>query len=631
MKVQYRKNERKTVPQLFEEAARKYGKKTLYVYRDSSGNKCEITYEQYYQDVAEFSAGLKVMNLAGKKLLIISDNCVQLSETVLASMCLGGIDVEKENTFPNQELAKIAGIIKPEVICLQNRTSYEKFLLLRIDWPVSIIFYHTEGITLPENATDFRNVCNMGKKGLASGEFSLSEQIQQTKADQPVTIVFTSGTTGTPKGCLLTNGNLTYGVTEFAGNIYLDDTETYLSIIHIRHIGEKLAIFMGLTNGYRIVLSSVPEMRSDMIAERPHVIASSPVMYKTIKDTIVQKFGETGKIGVFNFFRKRSFRFIQARRILTGTVAHEKKPSPAKKISACISFVAYAPWHCLGNLLVYRKIRTMTGGRIRVAISAGAMLANDIDDFFETIGYKMINGYGTNETTAVITVRDMKHNVRHSIGAMAPGTEYRIIDSETGEPCPFGRAGVLQVKGKQVFRGYFNNPEATKVVLSDDGWYNTGDLVREGLDGQFVYIGRETNTISLLDRNNVEPEPMEKKLESSSCIKSAVVIGQSRAFLTALIFPHKENLSLSLDIEKPDLGASAARAFFKKEIDSCINLENGFQTHELIQDFQLIDDELKPGDLLTPTMKKRRKLFLERYAEQIEEMYHRTVIETVKL
>jgi long-chain acyl-CoA synthetase len=558
-------------------------------------------------------------------MMILSDNCVELALSIITSMSLGGMDVEKENIYPVKELQNIIRIFRPEIICLQNDISFEKFMQLKIDWPVKLIFYN-HCANSSNNALTLEQICALGKSYIQQTGFDIQTQIDAVKQENPATLVFTSGTTGPPKGVTLTHQNLAYAVHEFASHLYPDDSETYLSIIHIRHIGEKIAIFIAISYGYRIVLSDIPHFRADMLAEKPHIIAGSPVMLKAMKDSILAKIREAGIIKLFNFFFEWSFRFITAKRILTQTIAADNKFGIGIRLVAFLSFCFHTPFHLLAKLLLYRKIKTGTGGNVRLIVSGGAFLSNDLDDFFETIGYKLINGYGSNETAAVTSVRDSKKNIKHTIGSIVQGTEYTLLHPVTSAPCPKGEPGILHIRGPQVFAGYYGNEASTKEVLSKNGWYDTGDIVREVCSGHFVFVGRSKETISLLDRNNVEPQPIEKAIEKSPYIKMASAIGQDKPFITALIFPHIENLKQLLNIGPnqsvtPFLAKSEIKNFYKNEIEQNVNLESGFLAHELVKAFTILNEDLKAGDLLTFTMKMRRKIIAERFHAEIETMY----------
>jgi long-chain acyl-CoA synthetase len=629
MKTPYLKNETRSIPRIFYEASQKYEGQIAYAYRRKGKGFENMTYGRLRELVASFAIGLSSKGLAGKKMFCISDNCPELAAAILASMASGGLDVEKENAFPASELARIADIYEPDFIVLHNRESLEKYKSIGSLRGKPLIMIVADAALEAAGAITFADVAESGRKRLAEDPGAFERLLEVTGVGDPVTVVFTSGTTGKPKGVVLTQGNLTFAVCEFAHLMRLDDAESYLSVIHIRHIGEKFAVFMALTNGYRIILSSIKDLRSDMVAERPEVLAGSPVMWKAFRDAVYRSIEGKGAMGAFRFFYGRSLAFVRARRVLSGESVEHGSSSFGRIIASLFFLALNTPFHLMANSMFYRKVRAMTGGRVRVMASGGALLHDELDDFYEAVGLDLINGYGSNETTAVVMGRGVERNIRHTIGSLVPRTEFRIVSPETGEERAQGESGALLVRGPQVFKEYMGNPEATQAVKDGDGWFRTGDIVKELKGGHFVFVGRCKDTISLTDRNNVEPEPIEERLEGSPFIKCAIVVGQDRPRLVALIAPNFDNIrtSLHLDAAIPASELCAREdvvSLMRGEIGREIRIDQGFMPHELITAFALVPDEWKPGDLMTLTMKKRRFLITEKYGKLIEELYAST-------
>jgi len=636
MKKPYIENETRTIPRLFVESARERASRTAYLHR-GGGEAFQATgYGELLRMVEGFSVGLSVLGLAGGRMFCISDNRPELAASILASMASGGMDAEKENAFPASELSRIVGIYDPDFLVLDNQESYRKYLSIDSLRGKKLIVMDPAGIDDGAAFTTFREVVEIGRRRLESEQGAFEKLLSSAKPEDPVTTVFTSGTTGTPKGVVLTQGNLTFAVCEFAHRIRLDDGESYLSVINMRHIGEKFAVFMGLTHGYRIILSSVKNLLADMAAERPEVLAGSPVMWKAFRDAVYRSIEVKGAMGLFEFLYGRSLAFIRARRTLSGVSVDEGRGARPNAFGASLRIIANLPFRVLANALFFRKVRAMTGGRVRVMVSGGALLHDELDDFFEAAGLELINGYGSNETTAVVTVRDLGRNVRHTIGSMAPRTEYRIVDPESRKDRPRGEPGVLLVRGPQVFKEYLGDPRATAAAKDSGGWFYTGDIVKELDGGQFAFVGRSKDPISLLARNNVEPEPIEERLEGSPSIKNAVVIGQDRPRLVALIAPNFDNVRSTLRLDSSLVpGELCAREDVRTLIAGEINREirpgNGFMEHELVAAFELLPDQWLPGDLLTTTMKKRRGPIAERYSAEIESLYASTAHKDLRL
>ena len=254
-------------------------------------------------------------------------------------------------------------------------------------------------------------------------------------------------------------------------------------------------------------------------------------------------------------------------------------------------------------------------------------MPKEVDDFFEILGIPIIDGYGSTETAVLVSIRNDKV-IPYSIGKIMTGTKYKIIESETNQPCAIGEPGLLIVKGDQIFYGYYKEKEKTDDVLKKDGWYITGDIVCEDINGNLQYRGRVKDTIVLLNGKNVEPEPIEDALENSLYIKNAFVVGQDQEYLAALIVPDYEmiqqyckEVGIILKNREEMKDIPQVKDLIKNEIKKTINTNTGFQFHELIQNFRIITNDFTMNDELTNTMKKKRNEIIKKYTNEINNMF----------
>ncbi|MCS6972791.1 MAG: AMP-binding protein, partial [Leptospiraceae bacterium] len=291
--------------------------------------------------------------------------------------------------------------------------------------------------------------------------------------------------------------------------------------------------------------------------------------------------------------------------------------------SLAIAAALYIPAQ-LADRVVFSKIREALGGRFRGSISGGGALPAHVDEFFNVIGIPVYEGYGMTECSPIISVRTEGRIIQGSVGFVPNGTEVAILN-EKGERVPTGEKGVIHVRGPQVMKGYYKNPEATAKALSPDGWLNTGDIGFFSYNNTLSIRGRAKETIVLLGGENVEPVPIENKLLEDAQINQVIVVGQDKKTLTALIWPNLEKVKEVTGMEidpKSDLNANAAlREHFSKIIKRQISAENGFKSFERITDFRFLPKPMEVGDELTNLLKMKRNVIAEKYAPLIESMY----------
>ena len=296
----------------------------------------------------------------------------------------------------------------------------------------------------------------------------------------------------------------------------------------------------------------------------------------------------------------------------------------AKRVGAlALAVLAWLPDR-LAHAVVFRRLKRLVGGRLKGAISGGGLMPAHVDRFFRAIELPVLIGYGLTETSPVLTLRRQHRNVIGSIGTPVAEVELQIRDVETGAPLPAGRTGVVATRGPQVMRGYFKDPELTARAVDGEGWFDTGDLGALTPAGDLVFRGRLKETIVLSGGENVEPCRVEEALQPSPLIEQVVVVGQDRKNLAALVLPRADELAKALGWPAPQTAAEAAR---RPEAKALLQAEVSRRTAGLMPFEQVGRVALLPepldvaGGLLTPTLKLRRHLIVERYKALIEGAY----------
>ncbi|MFI5402153.1 MAG: AMP-dependent synthetase/ligase [Planctomycetota bacterium] len=386
-----------------------------------------------------------------------------------------------------------------------------------------------------------------------------------------VVILYTSGTTGRPKGVMLEQRNIAHNIRVLPPIVDIQAGDLWVSVLPSWHTFEQTVELVGLSMGCQIVYSDKRRLRDDLKEHRPHFFASVPRIWETIYKGAVDAIRKRGKLA--------SFLFDAA----YGGSKMWRRGNPLG-----------LPFHLLGKKLFYGKIAQAAGGRLKFAISGGGAIPPHVDEFFANVGIRLLVGYGLTETAPVAALRSPEDNVIGTIGRAAPETELRISPQ-----------GTIQIKGPQVMRGYYKDDELTRKVLDKDGWFETGDLGRLTPKGDLVFVGRAKETIVLMGGENVEPEPIEGALMKTGLFQQVMLVGQDRKTLAALVVPE----------------ANATDEQIHAALKRCTGGPGGFRTFEAVHRFARVEAFTPENGLLTQTLKMRRNPIAARHAAAIDSMY----------
>ncbi|MFD3629182.1 AMP-dependent synthetase/ligase [Streptomyces sp. NPDC058698] len=425
------------------------------------------------------------------------------------------------------------------------------------------------------------------------------------------TVCYTSGTTGRPKGCVLTHANL---YAEAANTVELlhpvfkevtDQVASTLLFLPLAHIlGRTLQISCLMA---RIEIGHCPsikpdELRPKLKAFRPTFLVGVPYLFEKIHDTGRATAEKLGRGASFERAHRVAVRFGEAH--LNRFLGRGKGPGPG----------LYAAW-ALYDLLVYRRVRKELGGRVRYAISGGSPLERDLNLFFYAAGIMVYEGYGLTETTAAATIVPPLGPRPGTVGLPVPGTAVRISDD--GEVC---------VRGGIVFGSYHSNPAATDEVL-EDGWFTTGDLGSLDEDGYLTITGRKKDIIVTSGGKNVSPAVLEDRLRSRPPVGQCLVVGDNRPFVAALITLDPESVAHWLSVRGLPAGTPVSELVrdprMRAEVQKAVDHANeAVSRAESIRAFTLIEGEFtEENGLLTPSLKVKRQAAQEAYAAEIAALY----------
>lgn len=372
------------------------------------------------------------------------------------------------------------------------------------------------------------------------------------------TVVYTSGTTGRPKGVLLTHDNLISQVRALGGVSAPSPGNTALSMLPPWHAYERAATYYFLSRGVTIRYTNVVKLRDDLAVTRPDYLATVPLVLSTLRDRVLGALRSLPRVksAVALFLLAAATTRARRLRVARGVdVRHAKKPPNAfDALLARVLVVLTWPLVFFARLAVFPKIREALGVG-RGVVSGGGPLPGHVDDFYEAVGVEVSNGWGLTESSPVITARplevdvgDTRANVRGSVGFPIPGVEVAVVHPETRRPMPDGEVGVLLARSPGVCAGYLDDPRATIAAIDKSGWLDTGDLgwiapanVRGSkMAGAVVLVGRAKDTVVLSSGENVEPAPLEDYAALSPLVRQVMIVGNGERCLGALVVPDAE-------------------------------------------------------------------------------------------
>ncbi len=427
----------------------------------------------------------------------------------------------------------------------------------------------------------------------------LEERLAAIKASDPATFVYTSGTTGQPKGCQLTHSNLVHeirGAKECFPTL-LDEGERMLVFLPLAHVLARAITLAAFT--YKVTLgftSDIKNLVPTFGVFKPTLVVSVPRVFEKVYNTAEQNARNDGKGKIFDIAAETAIEWSKA----------QDTGGPGLLLRAK---------HAVFDRLVYGKLRAALGGECRGAISGGAPLGARLGHFYRGVGLTIYEGYGLTETSAAITVNRIDDIKVGSVGKLLPGNSMRLNDDDE-----------LLVKGGVVFAGYWNNEEESNAVFSE-GWFHTGDLGAIDEDGFLTIIGRKKEIIVTAGGKNVAPAILEDRLRAHPLISQAMAVGDAKPFIGALITVDPEAIEGWKERNGKNSGASvgdlATDPDLVAEIDLAVKEANqAVSKAEAIRKFRILPvDFTEDTGELTPTLKVKRKVVAEKFADDIEAIY----------
>ncbi len=589
----------RTLTELYLRAVREHDKPVMFR-RKIDGRWVDMSTREFDTAVREIAAGLLVYGVnVGDRVALLSENRVEWAMVDMATLLIGSINVPIYPTLLAEHISFILGDSEPVAVFCSTAAQVAKLdgSLGRIPSLRHLVSFEPADRA---NAMTLDKLRELGRVNLASQNDEIDRRANAVEPDDVATLIYTSGTTGKPKGVMLTHGNVTGNV--LAGLQVLDvhPTDTCLSFLPLSHILERMAgQFVMLHAGATICYAeSVETVAANMIELSPTVMVSVPRLYEKIYARVLDAASSGSPLKKKMFFWARG---VGAR--WTDLKVAGKSVPPGLEIQRKI-----------GDALVFKKLRKRTGGKLRFFVSGGAPLNKEIAEFFFSAGLPILEGYGLTETSPVIAVNSFEHFRPGTVGPPVPGCEVKIAAD-----------GEILTRSPYVMKGYWRRDDATAETIID-GWLYTGDIGHLDEDGFLHITDRKKDIIVTAGGKNVAPQPVEAELKKSKYVGEAVLIGDKRRFLVALLVPNFE----TLDAFAHEHGIDPRdRAFLVRHVevqrlfaDLVHAVNSRLASFEQIKYFRVLDHEFTIDDgQLTPSMKVKRRVVNEKYKATIDEMF----------
>jgi len=580
-----------TLVELYREAFRAHPKPNAFRHK-VDGAWRDVSSAEALDAIGRIAAALAARGVRpGDRVAIVSENRLEWALADLAILTAGAASVPVYATLTPGQTRHILADSGARIAFVSTRAQLGKLESLRAELPAleSIVAFDDEG------PLTWRGMLAESPDAAAGARFG-----DLVKPNDIATLIYTSGTTGTPKGVILTHANLVSNVVDALKDFSIGPEDTALSVLPLSHVFERMAgHYTMLSKAVTIAYAeSVDTFAADMQDVKPTIVLAVPRLFERIYGRVVDAAAAGGPVKKAIFARARAHAMAWARRKVAG-----KSIPPLLALN-----------HAMCDRLVYSKLREKTGGRIRFFVSGGAPLHPEIAEFFMGAGLTVLEGYGLTETSPVIAVNRPNENIPGTVGPPIANVVLRIAD-----------AGEILVQSPGVMRGYWNRPEETAAAIQG-GWFHTGDIGHLNARGHLVITDRKKDLLVTAGGKNVAPQPIENALKTSKLIAEAVLIGDQRPFITALIVPAFDALEAAAKargisfVTRSDLVKHpAVRELYEKEIAA---LTRDLARFEQIKRFALLEREFSQDQgELTPTLKVRRKVVLANRAQDIAALY----------
>jgi long-chain acyl-CoA synthetase len=587
-----------TLVEVYERVARVHRK------ADTINYKCDgawrsLSAEELLRRARHIALGLHSKGLqAGDRVALLADSCVEWVLADHGCIFMGAITVPIYPTLSPDQVKYIIRDCGATAIFVSDAAKMAQLQTALDDCPTirNVFLLKAADSGVGFNLPDLE----AAGKDLQSQQPELIDKLAHAaRPEDLATIIYTSGTTGESKGVMLTHSNLVSNLVDSSNHLDFGEGDSALSILPLSHIFERQAMNMYLHHGMSVYFGSLDALGENLREVHPSVLVGVPRIYEKILARVQDGAAAQGKVkgALVNWAIDVGQRWAKLKT--------EHKSIPA----------LLASQHKLADSLVFKKLRTALGGRIRILVSGSAPISDEVALAFLGAGLPIVQGYGMTEASPVITAGQL-HDIRiGTAGKPIRNVEVRIAAD-----------GEIETRGPQVMRGYWNKPEETRAAFTEDGWLKTGDIGHLDADGFLTITDRKKELLKTSGGKYIAPQPIEQMIKGSRFVNQVVVIGDGRKFPAALIVPDWEMLESYAKLKGLDFQARADFCRHPRIID-LFERQIAARTQQLaqfekIKRFELLDKEFTiENDELTPTLKVKRRVIDEKYQNVIDQIY----------
>ena len=594
-------DEPSTLVEVYEGVARVHSKPDTLNYKRDGVWK-SISAAEMVERARAIALGLYSLDVRkGDRVALLSES---RAEWVLADQgCIfaGAVTVPVYPTLTPSQVGYILNDCGARALLVSTRAKIEEIetILQACTTIKSVVLFDPDGYT----GANSLSLTELEERGRASGTEQPKLAADLAHASRPedlATIIYTSGTTGEPKGVMLTHANMVSNLIDSSNHLEFGEKDSALSVLPLSHIFERQAMNMYLHHGMSVYFGEAMEKIGENMREvHPTVFVGVPRIYEKILAKVQERATAKGR-----FNGALCSWAIEIGRQWTELVT-KCQPVP----------LWLSLRHKLADAPVYAKWRKAMGGNIRIFVSGGAALSNEVALAFVGAGLPIVQGYGLTETSPVITAGQLQENRVGTAGKPIRNVEVRIASD-----------GEIETRGPHVMRGYWNKPEETRAAFSDDGWFKTGDIGSLDADGFLTITDRKKELLKTSGGKYIAPQPVEQLIKGSRFVSQVVVIGNNRKFASALIVPDWEQLESYARLKGLKLKTRAEFCQHPRIIDlferQIAGRTQNLAQFEKIKGIALLDQELTvEGGEMTPTLKVKRRVVDEKYRDVIDRIY----------
>jgi len=560
------------------------------------GSWRQVGFDELGRTVTGLARGLISLGVEpGDRVAVLSQTRPEWTYADFAILCAGAVTVPVYQTNSPDECQYVLEHSGAKAVFCEDADQLDKIERIRDRVPA---LEHVVAFTGAREGT--LSLDELRRRGEEVGEEQVRERAAATAPGDLATIVYTSGTTGPPKGCMITHGNLRADLDMVKQRVTFSSGTVFYAFLPLAHALTRIVQFLAVDVGAEIAFwQRDPKKLVEEVGEvKPTHLPSAPRLFEKIYTTATAKVAEAGGV------KEKLFHWSVGvgRRL---RAAEQEGRAPGALLEA---------QYAVADRLVLHKVRDLFGGRVELALSGAAPIDPDILKFFRAAGVYVLEGYGMTETTAVASLNTIEEHRFGTVGKPLPGCE--VVISDDGE---------VLMRGPNIFQGYYANEEATRTDLVD-GWLHSGDLGELDADGYLKITGRKKDLIITSSGKNITPSNIENAIRQSRWVSQAVVCGDRRPYLTALVtLDPDEAGALAEKVGTPgaDVAALASHEGVRAEIQQVVDEANQqFARIEQVKRFTILDRDLtQDDDELTPTLKVKRNVVYDHHADTFSALY----------